>query len=142
MRPYYLVMSAVPVDVAALEGFERCEFPDDLLPLDTLRNLPRKAPDASGMYFLWRGPQLLYIGYSAYLADRMDMHWRAQRQLCRGRRYPFTHYTCLALPLRGLEQLEHRYILAYRPPFNDRIERAGYGRRAEYTSDLSTERHL
>lgn len=133
-RPHYLVMSAVPFDVATLEGFDQCEVPDDLLPLDALRGLTREAPDDSGIYFLWRGPQLIYIGATAYLSDRLPMHRKAQLQLCRGRRLPFTHWTCLVLPLSRFPRLEHRYIQAYEPPFNDRIERGWYGRRAEYTA--------
>lgn len=140
MRPTYITMLAEPFEVASLTGFEKCDVPDDLMPLDAIRNLPREAPREAGLYFLWRGPQLLYIGYSADLGRRMDTHRRVRIGMCTGRKYPYTHYTCLERSISGLEALEYRYIQAYQPPFNDKTENTGHGRRVRY-SDKSGEPH-
>lgn len=135
MRPAYLTMLAEPFEVAQLTGFEPAEIADDLMPLDALRSLPSAAPRESGLYFMWRGPQLLYIGYSADLGRRMDTHRRVRIGLCSGRKYPYTHYTCMQRKLAGLEALEYRYIQAYQPPFNDKTENTGHGRRVSYSDN-------
>jgi hypothetical protein len=122
-RPSYITSLANDFEHAHLCGFGLCEVPDDLLPMDGLRNLPRKIPSEPGIYFMWRGPQLLYIGSSMDdMEDRIYVHRRAQMGTRRGhRRYRFTHFTCMEHALVGLHDLEYRYIQAYIPPFNEHL---------------------
>lgn len=43
-----------------------------------------------------------------------------QRQ---GRYYPYTRHTAMPFPEEGLDSIEYPYIQAYRPPYNEMLER-------------------
>jgi hypothetical protein len=123
-RPTYVGLLAYPGApiVIRLEGWTTSDVPRFILPLDQLRALPRdEPPDCGGVYFLWRGPQLLYIGLSRYLGERLAQHLWAKIGLRSGKRIPFTHYTYKAMPDSEIENFESDYILAYVPPYNDKI---------------------
>lgn len=104
-----------------------------LLSLDELRTLPSDANDyESGLYFLWSGGVLQYVGKATILAYRLYRHQRAHkyqpvRSFSWEKRIPYDRYTCLVIDssyelsdrLRAqLIELEAEYIAAYRPPFN------------------------
>jgi hypothetical protein len=104
-----------------------------VLPRDQLRVLPSGDPPfESGLYFLWCGPVLIYIGISKYLSDRLRGHAACRDGLRRGKQMPFTRHTYMELQvfddgflnqrkLLALQDLEAVYIHAYLPPFNDKI---------------------
>lgn len=107
----------------------------EILPLEQLRALPEADEFDSGIYFLWRGDELLYIGKSRTITDRIQRLTQARRgsPLYRSthKAVPFDRHTALVLEKGqfaepGLDtklQLHERaYINAYRPPYN--IDRA------------------
>lgn len=105
----------------SLDGFERIEAPKDIYPLDILRTVgAAEIPETSGIYFLWHGPQLLYVGQSSNLSNRIYSHSRAA-----GARHglvkqiPFARCTFITCPEGYRFELETKYIRAYRPPYND-----------------------
>lgn len=81
-----------------------------LLPLDQLRGLPLVDDQIeSGVYFLWYGPALTYIGRSMNVSERVGQHvWTKT----------YTHATYLRVPWRCMDQYEKRYIYHYDPPSN------------------------
>jgi hypothetical protein len=68
-------------------------------------------PDECGLYFLFSGDCLLYIGMSVDIAARIIAHRRA-------RRIPFDRFAWLALPSLLLRRVEWDLIRRERPPFN------------------------
>lgn len=91
--------------------------PVPLLPVDALRALPRELPerDQSGVYFLWRLDELLYIGHSRAIS------WRIYQHDC-ARRIPYLYFTFIvSRHLESREDLEAAYIRAYLPPFNRQV---------------------
>lgn len=104
----------------------------EIFPLPVLRLLPGPEEYDSGVYFLWEGDVLLYVGKSRNLCDR------ALRQHQVNRAFPFQEsqtakyipadcMTCLIVEsgiecsprLDGrLRELERAYIAAYEPPYN------------------------
>ncbi len=110
-----------------------------ILPLDQLRGLPESVDSldyyVSAVYFLWRGPSLLYVGHSHSVQARLVSHQMARDGRRSGKRIPFSRATLLAWPherskiitdrLRSaVTEAERAYILRYRPPFNVQIPRA------------------
>jgi hypothetical protein len=92
----------------------------DLLIMDQLLKLSGAYPHRQGsVYFLWRGDELLYIGQTKGLQNRIEEHWYAER-------IPFDAWSCIACPDVGRddmtllyrEELEQAYIRRYRPPYN------------------------
>lgn len=104
-----------------------------ILSLDELRGLSSGEPPwDSGVYFLWRGQELLYVGMSKYLPDRLVGHALCRDGLRTGKRIPFDQYTFIVFQvwveeildhtkLEELRNLEATYIRQYLPPFNDKI---------------------
>jgi hypothetical protein len=80
-------------------------------PLDQLRGLPRvtNGRNGSGIYFLWWGPQLLYIGQSVEVGYRIQQH-RKQKD--------FTHATWLMTAEECLRRAEQSYVTYHRPILN------------------------
>lgn len=80
-------------------------------PLDQLRGLPflTGSISCSGVYFLWRGPLLYYIGQSRYLGYRYSQHARAKR---------FTHATFLPFHKDWNKHCEEDHVVRYQPPGN------------------------
>lgn len=83
-----------------------------LLALDQLRGLPTVTDQCeSGVYFLWNGPELVYIGMSSMVAIRVDQH--------KGGKH-FTHATYQRVSWRCVDKYEANYIWHYSPPFNSK----------------------
>jgi len=110
-------------DVAA----EDCDkvHPDEpatheLLPLRALRKLPAEPPAfGSGVYFLWRGNELLYVGQALNVRDRVTSHIRARRGFRIAKKIPFDRCTFILCRQAQLIALEAKYILRHRPEFNE-----------------------
>lgn len=120
-RPIYTIDYSGPFEWPHVIGFENVDMPPGAIPLDGLRALTRDAPDCPGLYFLWRGPQLLYIGYTACNIERRTAeHVRAKAgRNSAHRRFPFTHYTCVGGEPFAMSELERDLIKAYNPPLNN-----------------------
>lgn len=102
-----------------------------ILPLEELRKLPEAVQFDSGIYFLWSGDDLLYIGRSRNILDRQQRLTQARRggalYQSTHKAVPFDRYTALVLS-KGMEvepgldtklRLHERaYINAYQPPYN------------------------
>ena len=81
-----------------------------LLPLDQLRGLPRVSDQCgSGVYFLWNGPELVYVGMSTNVAYRVGQHKWSK---------PHTHATYISVTWRCMDKYEDKYIWHYGPPYN------------------------
>jgi hypothetical protein len=80
------------------------------LALDQLRGLPLVVDQCeSGVYFLWNGPQLLYVGMATNVAVRRDQHrWSKSH----------THATYEQVSWRCMGRYESSYIQHYRPLLN------------------------
>ena len=85
-----------------------------VLTLDQLRGLPRVCYGIRepAVYFLWEGPQLIYIGQSEKVCDRVAQHMYCGRVFTHAT-YEATHRTCLRFN-------EGQYIWRYNPTFNHR----------------------
>ncbi len=84
-----------------------------VLPLDQLRGLPECGINTAdpGVYFLWYGPELIYIGKGVYVGDRIHRHRKDGVK-------PFTHATYLRGPDEFIRGFEADYVHRYHPPFN------------------------
>jgi hypothetical protein len=105
-------------------------------PLEELRVLPEAGEYQAGIYFLWRGDELLYIGRSRNLPDRIQRLTQTRRcsplyEHPAHKAVPFERHTALVLSESmyvepGLDKMlqdhERAYINKYRPPYN--IDRA------------------
>jgi len=102
-----------------------------ILTLEELRVLPECQDYDCGIYFLWGGPELLYIGKSRNVPDRIQRLTQAKRcspfYQASHKAVPFDRHTVLVLansPIRDekmelpLQLHERAYIDAYRPPYN------------------------
>lgn len=106
-----------------------------VLSLEEIRVLPEAKPFEAGIYFLWRGPELLYIGKSEHVMQRIvKQAWqkkmdRFQQQDRVG--IPFDRHTCLAVEGEGprlkfaLQDFERAYIANFDPPCNHTDFRGG-----------------
>jgi hypothetical protein len=107
----------------------------EVLPLEALRNLPEAGEIDSGIYFLWLGDELRYVGKSEnvrnrYAAQLQTNRFHSVRGSYRLRPIPCDRHTCLVLhsePFienrpeleRTLQRYERAYIAHYEPPDND-----------------------
>jgi hypothetical protein len=92
-------------------AMKRCEARSVVLPLDQLRGLPLVADyNGSGVYFLWRGPTLLYVGQSRYVSTRVFQHRSFGKR--------FTHATYEKEHEAWIRHNESGYVLKYSPPLN------------------------
>lgn len=93
-----------------------------VLPLDQLRGLPNAIRyKGHGIYFLWNGPQLVYIGQSKDVWGRMDVHTRMHEWWnTKAKTKQFTAATVSHVPLGMLKEIESEYIEKYEPPYNKR----------------------
>jgi hypothetical protein len=102
-----------------------------LLTLDELYELPAPKTNDSGIYFLWRGRELLYIGKSRNLCQRSYYQHCVNTytgQQSKGVKFiPAEVMTCLVVENgpecsprldARLQDLERAYIAAYPTPFN------------------------
>jgi hypothetical protein len=83
-------------------------------PLDMLRGLPRANTKtrSGGVYFMWFGPALIYVGKSVYIGYRLSQHLEAER------RKPMTHVTYLPGDHDLIRDFESDYVMRYEPPYN------------------------
>jgi hypothetical protein len=92
---------------------DRCFNRFRVLALDQLRGLPKadKSTSVGGVYFLWRGPKLVYIGQSENdIRGRLAFHKRYGRG--------YTHATYEAMEGSCARWCESDYIKRYWPEFN------------------------
>lgn len=106
----------------------------EVLSIDAIRSLPDDQ-DGRGVYFLWDGDALQYIGQSMQIGNRINDHERAYNYgIWRSRptkQIKFDKVTCLIFDRRpfaskhDINRLRHRllireraFIERYRPPFN------------------------
>jgi hypothetical protein len=85
-----------------------------ILAIDDLRKLSRDIPvrQGGGVYFLWCGDELLYIGQTMRFGQRIGDHEYQAR-------IPFEWSTFIVCPDQGARvELEEAYIRLYRPPYN------------------------
>jgi hypothetical protein len=106
-----------------------------ILPTEDLAKLPEAEEFDSGIYFLWGGAELLYVGKSRNIPDRIQRLTQARRASpfyrASHKAVPFDRHTALVLE-KGqfaepgldakLQAHERAYINAYLPPYN--IDRA------------------
>lgn len=70
-----------------------------------------EGPWASGLYFLLRNDEILYVGKSVEILRRMNQH--------KEKGWPFNRYWCFGgLPELYIEHVEAFYIHAFEPPLN------------------------
>jgi hypothetical protein len=69
---------------------------------------------AEGIYFLFDGDELVYVGQSVYITERIRQHIR--------KRTPFTHFGSIDVPWSLSLSVEIAYIHALRPRLNRRYE--------------------
>lgn len=96
--------------------------------IEELRELPESGDMDGGIYFLWLGSDLQYIGKSRQICNRIVQHeqaafWR------RGKQIKFDRHTCIVVHSgrivhdvpalnRSLTNLERAYVALYQPPHN------------------------
>lgn len=82
-----------------------------IFPMDQLRGMSGEGRCA-GVYFLWAGPQLIYVGQSSYIINRISQHIDAEQ-------IPFDWATYIAVKddMRR-DDVEEMYIRIHVPPFN------------------------
>lgn len=110
-----------------------------ILSIAELSALPGPAEYDSGIYFLWAGDALIYIGKSRNLCNRLyhllSVNRYAPFQAGRVKPIPFERITCLALETGiecsrnldfNLQSYERAYIAAYEPPYNEDYVRNGF----------------
>lgn len=85
-----------------------------VLPLDQLRGLPEVGDDAycPGIYFLWIGPTLQYIGQSQYVSTRVARHgsYMGTKQ--------FDRATWMPVAPEATRWYERDHVQSYHPPQN------------------------
>jgi hypothetical protein len=101
--------------------FHRLSTPiiGDMKTLDELRALPEDLTGC-GVYFLWYGDRLNYIGTSVDLGQRLYWHRCAWRYKASTYRVivPHDRATVLVCMRHEREALESMYLRVYKPPFN------------------------
>lgn len=120
------------INIGHLEEWRQRYKDVPILPLDDLRRLPRPRDFDAGVYFLWDGPELAYIGKSGNIPDRLYYQATMNRyyifwQTARAKQIPFDSVTCIVfensmIRSREVEQkmeaYERAYIVAYQPLAN------------------------
>lgn len=99
----------------------------NVLTLDQMRALPEAKPFEAGLYFLWQGDELLWIGKTNHILERINRQARNQkydRFQVGARGIPFDRYTCLVLEAEAnrlpalMQDVERAYLATYEPPYN------------------------
>jgi len=87
----------------------------------------RKLPEEGGgvaVYFMWRGDELLYIGGSRQVSQRIDQHHRTRRYgelHAYARKFiPFDRVTIFKCEMRELYDLETTLTKRFQPSLCDR----------------------
>lgn len=122
-RAYFLRGPGHEKERADIARMERDDLQNHVLPLDQMRGLPNAIGYAgAGVYFLWDGPRLLYIGHSAQIKTRVDGHLKRRDGVWESRAAPFMPFTRATVwPRRKgiLRELESAFIQKYWPQFNE-----------------------
>jgi hypothetical protein len=90
--------------------WERADCWRGALPLDQLRGLPDVVINSgSGVYFMWHGPALIYVGQSGHVGNRMWRHENKRR----------TRTTWLAVNHDTVRRaIEEDHVRRYKPCLN------------------------
>lgn len=105
-----------------------------VLPLEQLRELPEAGPYDGGIYFLWLKNELVYIGKSRQVQERIAQLKRDAvyaRLVDMPRPRPFDRHTCLIVdaPMEKLtvilKDLERAYIATHEPRYNHMDQNGG-----------------
>lgn len=84
---------------------------DELLDLESLWMRRRKFKNKCGIYFLFDGDELVYIGQSVGIEGRVETHgWEGRKK--------FDYYAYVDCPKEKLSYMETIYILHYKPKYN------------------------
>lgn len=73
--------------------------------------------DDSGIYFLFDGAELVYIGLSVYVSARLRSHFMKRLDDPHNAMW-FDHYAATPVPQIWLRDVEYKYIRRERPPLN------------------------
>lgn len=100
------------------------------LDLEQARQLPDLVK-GKGVYFLWRGDELLYIGASTNVTERVNRQWQFTRFGHLGSktsqakpRIPFDKATILKVDgdTREMIEIERALIKRWWPPYNEKLD--------------------
>ncbi len=75
--------------------------------------LQNMGPNESGVYFLFDGDELMYIGKATSINRRLYRHFD-------GNSFPWRNVSWIEMPQECAEEVEHYYIHALNPPMNVR----------------------
>lgn len=98
----------------------------ELLTIPDLCKLPDDSGESMGkgpcVYFLWKGPELLYIGATTDRGTRITRHYREKRYAYSTagieKPIPFDRVTFFNCTREELWDLEHAYQTLYQAPYN------------------------
>jgi hypothetical protein len=96
-----------------IKAVRRCYDRFRVLPLDQLRGLPvLKSFDTThcAVYFLWFGPELVYVGKAVNVGHRIYQHRMARKEFTHAT-YERGHHDCV-------RDLEADYVRRYTPLLN------------------------
>lgn len=88
---------------------KRIAMDRELLSLEALAALP--STPGCGLYFLWAGNEIQYIGRSVDIKRRVSTHRFMKR-------VQFDRHTVLELPPQNLAIAEFAYVSKFKPPMN------------------------
>jgi len=83
-------------------------------------NVPDDWRYLSGIYILWQDSELIYIGQSKNLHDRIAAH-KAEYNRKKNTTFQATHVTVFEFEPVYLDSIEYFWIKKYRPKYNRRI---------------------
>lgn len=92
-----------------------------MMKLSELKALPSDTGDlidVCAVYFLWQGEELLYIGQSACLENRIFAHEQRRDGNHAGDPIPFDSFTFIQVGIDVIDETETTYIRAFWPPHN------------------------
>lgn len=104
-----------------------------ILDIATLPRQPHAmnaGPWDSGIYFLFRGDELRYVGQSKYIKQRLNRHGYPPPKTFDHVEW-FTDYACIWVPQMFLDSVESYYLHKYDPPINVKLPPA-YGPACDY----------
>lgn len=90
-------------------------FSIELKELDELKAERKQHEALCGVYFLWDGDEIVYIGQSINVTQRLHGHFKSM-----GGKRRFCHYTFVPVDQEMLGITEYAYISKYKPKLNKR----------------------
>jgi hypothetical protein len=120
-RPEYMKVIARPGGPFhfRITGYAPWKRPLRVLPKDQLRGMGNDVR-GSGIYFLWFGAELVYVGQSVDVQGRLRRHKDCWDGRVPGKAMQFTRATSVRCSPETLTEIEYEYICTYGPPFNDK----------------------